>query len=152
LRDAAIKHTDPETVGRIFFDAGFNAGKAVYENLIGKVSGLDAFAARLQQLLRDLKVGILRFEEADTENLRFVLTVSEDLDCSGLPMMEEAICTFDEGLIAGLLESFTGTPFHVKEVDCWCTGGRTCRFEAHPVHARRGGRDQALAKEACSSR
>jgi len=44
--------------------------------------------------------------------------------------MEEAVCTFDEGLIAGIFETFTGTPFQVEEVDCWCTGDRTCRFEA----------------------
>ena len=35
-----------------------------------------------------------------------------------------------EGFIAALLESFTGKKFTVKEIDCWCTGDRTCRFEA----------------------
>jgi len=28
------------------------------------------------------------------------------------------------------MESFTGKTFEVKEVDCWCTGDRTCRFTA----------------------
>jgi len=40
---------------------------------------------------------------------------------------------YDEGFIAGLLESFAGAPFKVKEVDCWCTGDRTCRFTAEMV-------------------
>jgi len=29
-----------------------------------------------------------------------------------------------------LLESFSGKNFNVREIDCWCTGARTCRFEA----------------------
>jgi predicted hydrocarbon binding protein len=46
--------------------------------------------------------------------------------------MDEAICTFDEGLIAGILERQLGVPFHVKEIDCWGTGDRVCRFKARP--------------------
>ena len=34
-----------------------------------------------------------------------------------------------------LLESHTGHPFVVKEVDCWCTGDRTCRFTAEMTPA-----------------
>lgn len=133
LRDAAIKHTDPEMAARIFYDAGFNAGSALYENMIVPVADFNELVKKLQHLLQDLNVGILRIEEADLENLKFTLTVSEDLDCSGLPMHEDAICTFDEGLIAGIFETFTGIRFHVKEVDCWCTGDRTCRFKASAI-------------------
>jgi hypothetical protein len=86
--------------------------------------------ARLQKLLKDLNIGILRMEKADPEKLEFVLAVAEDLDCSGLPVLEEAVCTYDEGFIAGILGAFTNRSFDVKEVDCWCTGDRTCRFRA----------------------
>jgi hypothetical protein len=133
LRDAAIKHTDPQTAARIFYDAGQNAGKALYENMLGRPESLDDFVAKLQAVLQDLRVGILRIEEVDAEQLRFTLTVAEDLDCSGLPVVDEAVCTFDEGFIAGLLEAFSGLPFRAKEVDCWCTGERVCRFEARPI-------------------
>ena len=91
---------------------------------------LGDYVAELQRLLRELGIGILRVEKADAEKGEFVVTVSEDLDCSGLPDTGDAICIYDEGFIAALLESFTGSPFTVKEVDCWCTGDRTCRFTA----------------------
>jgi predicted hydrocarbon binding protein len=84
----------------------------------------------VQQLLKELKVGILSVEKSDVENMNFTLTVSEDLDCSGLPIMEEAICIYDEGVIAGILETYTGLALDVQEVDCWCTGDRVCRFKA----------------------
>jgi len=136
LRDAAIKHTNAEKTRRIFYDAGHNAGKAVYENLIRKPSDVSDLIGQLQRLMADLRIGILRMEETDFQNLTFRLAVSEDLDCSGLPVMDEAVCTYDEGFIAGILEAHTGVPFHVEEVDCWCTGDRVCRFEAAPLENR----------------
>jgi predicted hydrocarbon binding protein len=133
LRDAIIKYTDPEIADRVFYDAGRNAGKAFYENLVGEPKDLNDLVATLQKLLKDMNIGIFRIEEADLENLEFVLTVEEDLDCSGLPLIEEAICTYDEGFLAGIFETFTNVPFNVKEIDCWCTGDRACRFTAKAV-------------------
>jgi predicted hydrocarbon binding protein len=133
LRDATIKHTDAETADKIAYDAGFNAGTAIYDNLLGKPSDLNELVSRLQKLLKDLAVGIFRVEQADLDKNEFTFTVAEDLDCSGLPLMDEAICTFDEGLIAAILQSHTNVRFRVKEVDCWCTGERVCRFKAVPA-------------------
>lgn len=133
LRDAAIRHAGAETTRKIFYDAGHSAGEAIYENLIESPVDFGDLVAKLQKLLMDLEIGILRIEEADLDSLTFKLTVSEDLDCSGLPLMDEAVCTYDEGFIAGILEAHTGTAFCVEEVDCWCTGDRVCRFEAAPA-------------------
>lgn len=60
--------------------------------------------------------------------MEFVLTVAEDLDCSGLPFVDQAVCTYDEGFITGILKVYTGKEFTVKEIDCWGTGDRVCRF------------------------
>jgi len=133
LRDAAIKHTDVKTAERIFYDAGYNSGKALYENLIGQPKDFNELVSKLQKILKDLNIGILRIEKANIENMDFTLTVGEDLDCSGLPAVEESVCTFDEGFLAGILGSFTGRTFDVKEIDCWCTGDKVCRFEAKSV-------------------
>jgi len=130
LRDAIIKHTDVITADRIFYDAGYNAGKAFYANIVGDPGDFENLAAELEKVLRDLNIGILRFEKSDLNNMQFTLTVDEDLDCSGLPVIKEAICTYDEGFLAGIFETFFGKTFRVKEIDCWCTGDRTCRFEA----------------------
>lgn len=64
-----------------------------------------------------LRIGILRIERAEIEKLAFVMTVAEDLDCSGLPVSDEEICTYDEDFIAGLLLAYTGREFSVKEVE-----------------------------------
>jgi predicted hydrocarbon binding protein len=66
--------------------------------------------------------------------MELLLSVSEDLDCSGLPLQENTVCVYDEGFLAGILYDFTGKHFDVKEVDCWATGDRTCRFAAKAKH------------------
>jgi len=130
FRDIIEREYGTDATDKIFYDAGYLAGKHFYQNLIGPVDDFNDFIKRLQVLLKDLKIGIMRVEEADPAQGRFVITVSEDLDCSGLPEMDFEICTYDEGFLAALLESYSGTEFQVKEVDCWCTGDRTCRFVA----------------------
>ncbi|MBI4876138.1 MAG: 4-vinyl reductase [Acidobacteria bacterium] len=133
LRDAAIKHCGVESANRIFRGAGRNSGTAVYEHLIGSATDWNDLLFKMQQRFKDLGVGILRVESVDEAKQHLVLSIYEDLDCSGLPAVGEAVCTFDEGLLAGLLEAYVGVAFTVREVDCWCTGERVCRFEATPA-------------------
>lgn len=130
FRDVVEQRLGADETDRIFYDAGYLAGSQFYSNIIGQPESLEDFISKLQAALKDLSVGILRVEEVDLSGDRLVLTVSEDLDCSGLPEQGYEICTYDEGFLAALLESYTGKPFNVKEIDCWCTGDRTCRFLA----------------------
>ncbi|MFA6505463.1 MAG: V4R domain-containing protein [Treponemataceae bacterium] len=130
FRDVIEQHVGTEETDRIFYQAGALAGKEFYEHLITPPTDLNDFVRQLQQILKNMAIGILRIEQADMEKGELVLTVSEDLDCSGLPELDFEICTYDEGFIAALLESYSGVPFKVKEIDCWCTGDRTCRFSA----------------------
>ncbi len=133
FRDVIEQHTGTERTDQIFFEAGKLAGAEFCQKLFANIKDFNEFIKSLQGTLREMGIGILRIEEADMEKGTLVLTISEDLDCSGLPELGYQTCIYDEGFIAGLLESFTGSPFKVKEVDCWCTGDRTCRFTAEVV-------------------
>ena len=133
LRDELIKDYGVEKADHLFYRAGQTAGRHFYENLITKRDSFGEFVVELQDILKERKIGILRVEKGDVENLTFTLTVAEDLDCSGLPVCDEQICTYDEGFISGLLSAHTGKDFSVKEVDCWCSGDRVCRFDVKPI-------------------
>jgi uncharacterized protein len=133
LRDVLIQDYGAEAADRIFYRAGETAGRHFYENLITKKDSFSDFIAELQDIMKQQKIGILRVEKGDVDNLTFTLTVAEDLDCSGLPACDEQICTYDEGFISGLLAAHTGKAFSVKEVDCWCSGDRVCRFAVKPI-------------------
>lgn len=130
FRDVIEQELGAEKTDQVFYKAGHLAGGEFYKQYLSGTGDFNSFVRELQSALKDMGMGILRIEEADPEAGSFILTVAEDLDCSGLPELGYEICTYDEGFIAGLLESFTGIPFTVKEVDCWCTGDRTCRFTA----------------------
>lgn len=123
-------HFGTKKTDELFYEAGKKAGEEFYKKFFAHLKDINVFVKELQKSLKELGIGIMRVEEADIERGYFVITVSEDLDCSGLPEIDFEICVYDEGFIAGLMESFTGKRFKVKEVDCWCTGDRTCRFTA----------------------
>ncbi|MFC1745335.1 V4R domain-containing protein [Candidatus Riflebacteria bacterium] len=133
LRDVLIQEVGVEKTDWIFYKAGEKAGRELYKNMITKKDSLNDFLDELQSVLKELKVGVLKIEQADPENLKFTLAVAEDLDCSGLPACDEEICTYDEGFIHGLLGEHTGKDFKVKEVDCWASGDRVCRFDIKPA-------------------
>lgn len=135
LRDILEQEYGTEAADKIFHLAGVKAGREFFAHYLNNADSFDQFIQRLQQTLKEMSIGILRIEQADLEKGLFTLTVSEDLDCSGLPELDYEICIYDEGFIAALLECYTGNKFKVKEIDCWCTGDRTCRFKAEVVNA-----------------
>jgi predicted hydrocarbon binding protein len=131
FRDIAEQRYGKEVCDSLFYDAGYLAGKFFYEQFMKEFKDLplNGFIAELHRTLKDLGVGVLRVEKANPQDGEFVVTVAEDLDCSGLPDLGIEVCNYDEGFIAGIFEKFTGKKFKAKEVDCWCTGERICRFE-----------------------
>lgn len=133
MKDIIVREYNEETACAIMRAAGHLAGVHLAKNILNLDGDFDFFIANLTNKLKELKIGILRMEKADLENGSFTLTVSEDLDCSGLPVTGNSVCDYDEGLIAGILETYTGRPFEVKEIDCWATGDRTCRFTADVI-------------------
>lgn len=117
-----------EQADELFRKAGYKAGTEFASNALDLTLELSEFFAQLQRVLKELKIGILRVEEITEENGTIILTVGEDLDCSGLPATNEVVCNYDEGFIAGILETYTKKPYLVREVDCWASGDRVCRF------------------------
>lgn len=130
IRDILNKKYGSAAGIEVFREAGELAGLEFAKNMLDVTLPFDNFIALLQQTLKDAKVGILRVEEVNSQATEMVLSVAEDLDCSGLPITGETICNYDEGFIAGILKAYTGKQFVVREVDCWSKGDRVCRFNA----------------------
>lgn len=136
LLEYCMNHVLAEEYGKdradeLFRKAGFLAGSQFAQNVLKLDADMDAFVAGLQKTLKQLKIGILRIEELEDDGENIVLTVAQDLDCSGLPPSGELICNYDEGFLAGILEAYTKVPYEVREIDCWSNGARICRFRCH---------------------
>lgn len=130
LKDELAKRYGNEETIAIFRSAGELAGKEFARRLLDITLPFNEFAAHLQAILEESKIGILRIEKFDLNTGEAILTIGEDLDCSGLPITGETVCNYDEGFLAGILKVYTKKEYVVTEVDCWATGSRVCRFEA----------------------
>ncbi len=128
LLDVLTKTHGKYQANEYFRQAGYLAGMEFAKNILDIEVDFGTFVANLQKKLRQLKIGILRMEEFDETTGEIVLTVGEDLDCSGLPVTGDTVCFYDEGFIAGILEVYTGKKYNVHEIDCWANGDRVCRF------------------------
>jgi predicted hydrocarbon binding protein len=130
MRATLVREYGAEEMIRIFRKSGELAGREFAENMLDMKLPATQFLSRLQAVAKELGIGILRIEKFDAGTGSAVMTVSEDLDCSGLPVTGECVCNYDEGFISGILEAYTGKPYFALEVDCWAKGDRVCRFEA----------------------
>lgn len=128
LRDLLIRDFGVREADRVFFQAGRKAGEEYCRNILTQQLDMKSLLTELERTMRELGIGILRVESADYDKGSFVVSIAEDLDCSGIPVCSEEICVYDEGFLAGLLYAYSGRDFRVREVDCWGTGGRICRF------------------------
>ncbi len=131
IKDEIAKRFGEEVTIDIFRKSGQLAGVEFARHMLDVNLEFSEFIAHLQKVLEESKIGILRIESFDHETGKATLTVGEDLDCSGLPVTGETVCNYDEGFLAGILKEYTKKDYIVTEVDCWATGSRVCRFEAH---------------------
>jgi len=129
LWSTLIRNFGAKKANELFYEAGYEAGMEFCNNALDTYIELNGFLENLHIALKELGMGVLKIEKLDLENMHLVLSVSEDLDCSGMPITENTVCVYDEGFIAGILKVFTLRNFIVKEIDCWGTGDKTCRFD-----------------------
>ena len=128
LLDILSKAHGHELANEYFRQAGHLAGSEFARHALNINARFDTFMEDLQMTLKNLKIGILNTEKYDPETGSIVLTVEKDLDCSGLPNTEETVCNYDEGFISGILEFYSGKKYHIREIDCWASGDKLCRF------------------------
>lgn len=134
LKDELLNRYGKEEMIDIFRSAGEMAGREFALKLLNLELPKNEFILHLQEVLSESKMGILRVEQFDDQTGKAVITIGEDLDCSGLPLTGETVCNYDEGFLTGILKEYTKKEYVVIETDCWATGSRVCRFEANIKH------------------
>lgn len=92
MRSVLNQEFGAQKAAELFYKSGYNAGKEFCSNLLDTKLEFYDFISQLQQILKELNIGILRVEKSDLEKMKFMITVAEDLDCSGLPITNETVC------------------------------------------------------------
>jgi uncharacterized protein len=132
MRAILVEEFGEEKTAALLASAGRLSGIEFCNNLLNKTLPLNEFLASVHERLLEFNIGVLKIEKINPETLHTTATVSEDLDCSGLPVTGVTVCDYDEGFLEGVFSTYTGEPFTAKEIDCWSTGDRTCRFQIQP--------------------
>ena len=88
FRDVMEQQLGTEKADELFYAAGKLAGTEFYKHILGDISDFDQLVRQLQSAFKEMGIGILRIEKAEFQIGSFILTVSEDLDCSGLPELD----------------------------------------------------------------
>lgn len=128
FRSILEKNFGKDAIKHILVEAGRMSGMEFCRNILDVRLSPESFFEMLRQKMEEMGIALLRMEHVNFDNMIFILTLSEDLDCSGLPAAGEAVCNYNEGFIMGILETYTDRQFAVEETDCWSTGDGTCRF------------------------
>jgi len=132
MYDVLAHRLGTDLAKEIIRSAGYKAGKEFAQHVLNLDRDVDTFLADLTETLLTLKIGVLRVEKLNRQTGEIVLTIGEDLDCSGLPVTGEVVCHYDEGFLSGILEEYTHRKYDVREVDCWASGYKSCRFRGTP--------------------
>jgi len=136
LREELREELGKDEQIRLFRAAGKRAGEFFAQEMLNLDLEPNEFIAMLQDRLEELRIGVMRIENVDEETERITLTISEDADCSGMPLLDETVCNYDEGFLAGVLSSYYKRRYQAIEIDCWATGARVCRFCAEPTEKK----------------
>jgi len=134
MREELAQRLGQEEQIEIFRGAGFRAGTFFARHYLDLTLDFSGFTAQLQRRLEELKIGVLRLESAEEDTGRIFLTMSEDADCSGLPMLGRTVCNYDEGFLAGVLTAYTGRDYTAVEV----TPATGCAASRRTYRTRKG--------------
>jgi predicted hydrocarbon binding protein len=108
--------------------SGKAVGGEIAKAFLSGITDLEEYVNKLAEILKSLKVGLVKVLETDVEGGKFVVRVDECASCSGTPVIGEPICDFEGGIIAGVLKYFLGKEVKATEVKCWAMGDQTCEF------------------------
>lgn len=132
LKDSVEEMFGTQVADQLFYNAGYKAGLVFYNQFIEQTTSLDVFINQLKNALKSHGIGLLELESFDPTTKTLILTISEDIECSGVSEVNHKLCGYDEGFLCAIIELFLKEPYSVQEIDCWGTGERTCRFKARP--------------------
>jgi len=110
-----------------FRQAGFLAGIEYARASLDLTVNFMTFVINMQKALLNMKVRCQRIEAFIPGTGGIVFTIEHEPERTSNITNENAYL-YDEGFIAGILQTYTGDEYDVREVDRWTDGDRVCRF------------------------
>ena len=117
-----------ERTSEFFRQAGYLAGAEHAKYKLDLDVDFNTFIANLRETLDRLKIGDLRMEAYDPNTGSFEMIVRHEHGDGGMSSKYDKLNAYDEGLLCGIFDVYSGKKYDVKEVDCWTNENAMCRF------------------------
>jgi hypothetical protein len=113
----------------LLYEQGYDLGETVFAGYM-QSDNLDELLLELAGIWKKLRLGIV--EVVGKKGQTITIRVFECYDCAYMPNVGKALCFFDAGIIAGILDTKREGRYSVEEVKCWGTGYTFCEFVIKP--------------------
>lgn len=117
----------------LYRKAGKRAGSLFYELCCGYVTTFEHFTESLAYAFRHMGIALIEVEMVGTGAWSFVVTLYEDMSCSGRNNSGDERCFYHEGFLAGIFEAYGHMEFEVRTVHNWTFIQRSCRFSVEAI-------------------
>lgn len=87
---------------------------------------LDNYVGKIQQLCRQLCIGLVVPDKVDLSAGRLELRVDECVSCAGIHSVSAPICHFEAGMVGGIVKAFFKRNVKATETKCNALGDKTC--------------------------
>lgn len=128
LREALVKKYGEGEMIDAYRAGGCIAGRRFAREYLDLTLSEDKFFHQLQLVLYREKIGDIKIENRIENWKQMIITVANDLDCSGIKDEGKTLCQYDEGFFSGILYEYNQRIYSVSEIDCWANGAASCRF------------------------
>ena len=134
LRLEGMKEIAGRGANAIIYRGGRNLGVNIGRDISAQLANpgnLNDYLAAVVHAFEQLQIGLVSVAGGSFENGQVYIDVKECVTCAGIPNIGETVCHFEGGVIAGIVQHFTGTVVTCKELQCWGNGDKTCFFEVN---------------------
>lgn len=87
---------------------------------------LDVYVGKIQQLCRQLCIGLVVPDKVDLSSGMLELRVDECVSCAGIHNVSAPICHFEAGMVGGIVKAFFNRNVKATETKCNALGDKTC--------------------------
>lgn len=105
---------------------GYDAGIALADNF--RSEDLEGLLLEIRYFWKNNGLGKVSVGDKDT------IIVEDCFDCGGMPDIGECLCSFDEGLMEGIIKGKLGISMDIDEIECHGTGSKKCVFKIELRH------------------
>jgi len=136
LRMVALGSNVEDILGQgapaLVYHSGQGLGLAIGQIVAATANNdLETYVGKIEQLCKQLSIGLLVPEKVDLKAGLLELRVDECVSCAGIHNVSSPICHFEAGMVGGIVKTFFNRNVKATETKCNALGDKTCLIKVN---------------------